>query len=59
MTRKFSIICECSGIFLNIINSGDPVFKEALTVSVARERLGHGDPVVKKAFIVGIAREYA
>ena len=59
MTRKCSTICDCSGTFLNNINSHDPVFKEALTVSVARERLGHGDPVVKKAFIVGIAREYA
>ena len=37
-TTKSSIICEWSGIFLNIMINGDPVVKEALTVDVAREQ---------------------
>ena len=38
LTRKFSTICECSGIFLNMMINGDPVVKEALNAGIAREQ---------------------
>ena len=38
LRRKYSTISECSGNFLNIMISGDPVVKETLSVCVAGEQ---------------------
>ena len=38
VVNKAMTICECSGIFLNIMINEDPVIKEALNAGIAREQ---------------------
>ena len=50
LTRKSYAICECSGNFLNIMVSGDPVVNEALTVGLEQARTRKSSTICECSF---------